>query len=327
MTEGGSVINLDRKNFLEDEFCIVVLSKAKELFGKKAKYLTSTRMVKLAAFVADDTNFDLTRGWYKFGDFSPSAYMIAKNYSDNDLISLDTPKELVNKSFEEFEELIPLIENSIKNLKPFFIKDQASFFKWIYEVKAPNEFKALYNQHRNFEEFFPLLLTFVRLYKAFPKSFYKTFENLDTSITNYYNHLNHIDDDEILKVFCDFMDLFEMVMLRIKNRDYHVNEDSLIFLQELKETYCQSEGSDCDLWTLLVPYTQTLIGMRAEEAKRWYRSKVDFGVEVIPKKIEILREQAEALGLFPSIEELEAEIKKYDNKEERLSLREIYAEL
>lgn len=326
MSEGSRDVNQDRKDFLEDEFCIVVLSRAKELFDEKAKYLKSTRMVKLAAFVADDTNFNLTRGWYKFGDFSPSAYMITKDYSEDDLISLEPPKDLIDKSFEEFGELIPSIDNSIKKLVPFFVMPQTSFYNWIYEVKAPSEFQSLYKLHRNFEEFFHIL-SFVRLYRTFPKIFYEKFENLDTTITNYYNRLNHIENDGILNVFCDFMDLSEMVMLRIKNKDYHINEDCLIFLRELKETYCASENSDYDLWTLLVPYSQTLIGMRAKEAKRWYGSKVDFIVEVLPKKIEILREQAESLGLLPSIEELEVEIKKYDNKEERLPLREIYAEL
>jgi len=326
MTEGGCDGNMDGKDFLEDEFCIVVLSRAKELFGGKAKYLTSTRMVKLAAFVADDTNFDLTRGWYKFGDFSPSAYMITKDYSEDNLINLEPPKDLIYKSFEEFEELIPSIDNSIKKLEPFFVMDQTSFYNWIYEVKAPNEFQSLYKLHRNFEEFFHIL-SFVRVYRAFPKIFYEKFEILDTTITNYYNHLNHLENDGILNVFCDFMDLSEMVMLRIKNKDYHINEDCLIFLRELKETYCTSENSDYDLWTLLVPYSQTLVGMKAEVVKRWYRNKVDFIVGALPKKIEILREQAEFLDLLPSIEELEAAIKKYDSKEERLPLREIYSTL
>jgi hypothetical protein len=272
--------------------------------------------------------FDLTRGWYKFGDYSPSAYMIAKDYSDDNLISLELPEELVNKSYEEFKELISLIDDSINKMKPFFILNQVSFYNWIYEEKAPKEFKSLYKQHRNFEEFFPLLLTFVRLCKTLPKNFYEKFGNLDTIITNYYNHLNHLEDDTILYVFCDFMDLFENVMLRLKNKDYHINEDGLIFLQELKETYCKSgEGSECDLWTLLAPYSQTLIGRRAEKEKRWYRSKVDFIVSALTQKIEILREQAESLDLLPSIEELEAEIKKCDIKEERMSLREIYSSL
>lgn len=317
----------DKDFFLEDEFSIIVLHRAKKLFGDDAKYLRLARMVKLAAFVADDVGFDLTRGWYKYGEYSPNAYMIAKNYSDGDLISLELPKELVNGSLEEFKELIPLIDESIKNLKQFFVMDQTSFYNWVYETKAPEKFKGLYKSHRSFEQLFLDILTFLRLPRAFPKLVYEKFEKIkdqDMLITNYYNHLNHLEDDRILNIFCDFMDLFEMVMLRIKNKGYHVNEDGLIFLQELKENYCDSDN---DLWTLLVPYSETLRGMRAEDEKRWYGSKVDFILGMLPKKLEIFREQAESMDLLPSIENIEAEIKKYDSKENRTPLREIYSRM
>ena len=326
MDEAMDEVDLSEVEFSEDEFSIVVLYRAKELFGDNAKYLRLARMVKLAAFVADDVNFDLTRGWYKHGDYSPNAYMIAKDYSDGDLISLEPPKELANESFEEFKKLIPSIDDSIKKWEPFFIKDQASFYNWVYETKAPEEFKGLYKSHRSIEQFFTPLLTFFRLPKAFQKLFHEKFENLDTLITNYYNHLNHLKDEEILNLFCDFMDLFEMVMLRIKNKNYHVNEDGLIFLQALKETYCNSD-SETDLWTLLVPYIETLTGRRAEDEKRWYRSKVNFIKEVLPIKIDILREQAEPMDLLPSAEELEHEIKKYNRKGVRKTLRDTYSSL
>ena len=71
MVKSADGINLYYENeFLEDMFSIAVLHKAKELFGEKAKYLTSTRMVKLVAFVSDDVNFDLTMGWYRYGYYS-----------------------------------------------------------------------------------------------------------------------------------------------------------------------------------------------------------------------------------------------------------------
>ena len=50
----------DRK---EQEFCIVVLQKAKEIFGKDADKLDRNKMVQLCCFVADDIGFPLTRGW------------------------------------------------------------------------------------------------------------------------------------------------------------------------------------------------------------------------------------------------------------------------
>ena len=315
-------VTLHEKDYSEDIFSIVVLYRAKKLFGDNVTRIGLTRMVKLVTVVADDIDFDLTRGWYKFGEFSPNAYTIAKDGSDGDLMSFELPKELVEECLEELKEVIPLIDKSIKNWEPIFIKDQTSFYNWVYETKAPEEFKGLYKSHRDFNHFFSHLLIFFRFQKVSPKISIEKANNQNIIVRNFYKQLNYLNDDETLNIFCDFMDLFEMVMLRIRNKDYHVNEDDLIFLRELKRDYCDSEN---DLWTLLVPYSETLTGMGAEDAKKWYRNKCECIKDVLSKKIENFTEQAESMDLLPTIEEMEVEIEKYDSKEERLPLREICA--
>ena len=322
MAKSADGVNLYENEFLEDMFSIAVLHKAKELFGEKAKYLTSTRMVKLVAFVSDDVDFDLTRGWYRYGYYSQNAYTVIKDYSEGNILNLDIPKEMIEKSLDKFSELLPKISDSIKNLKPDFIQDRNLFYDWIYETKAPEEFKGLYRSHRDFQDFFTRILTFFRLSKKFTSFDYVEKWNQDTIIRDYYRHLNHLKDDEILNIFCDFMDLFEMVMLRMKNKNYLVNEDSFNFLERLKENYC---GSGNDLWTLLVPYSETLKGRRAEDEKICYREQCELVKAALPQKIEILTGYAESMDLLPSIEEMEVEIKRYDSKEERMPLREICA--
>ena len=113
-------VTLHEKDYSEDMFSIVVLYRAKKLFGDNVTRLGLTRMVKLVSFVADDINFDLTRGWYKFGEFSPNAYTIAKYGSDGDLMSFELPKELVEVCLEELKEVSPLIDKSIEKWKPIF---------------------------------------------------------------------------------------------------------------------------------------------------------------------------------------------------------------
>ena len=57
---------LERVGLLEDEFCVVVLTRAKEIFGEDAATkIDLDKMVKLCCFVAEDVGFPLTRGWYK----------------------------------------------------------------------------------------------------------------------------------------------------------------------------------------------------------------------------------------------------------------------
>ena len=322
MAKSADEVNLYENEFLEDMFSIAVLHKAKELFGEKAKYLTSTRMVKLVAFVSDDVNFDLTRGWYRYGYYSQNAYRIIKDYSEGNMLNLDIPKELIEKSLDNFSELLPKISDSIKNLKHDFIQDRNLFYDWIYKTKAPEEFKGLYRSHRDFQEFFTRILTSFRSSKNFANFDYVEKGNQDTMIRDYYRHLNHLKDDDVLNIFCDFMDLFEMVMLMIKNKNYYVTEDIFNFLEKLKENYC---GSDNDLWTLLVPYSETLIGRRAEDELIGYREQCGLVKAALNQKIEILTGHAESMDLLPSIEEMEVEIKRYDSKEERMPLREICA--
>lgn len=145
---------------------------------------------------------------------------------------------------------------------------------------------------------------------------------IENEISNHYNHLDHIEDEGILDLFVELMDLIEMLMLKIKSEGYCIGKNSLDIFQELVETY---SGSDCDLWTLLVPYCETLKGWRAEETKEQHRNNVELFKLFLPLKIEKLKKSIESLDLLPSIEEMDVEIKKYDGKEERLPLREIYS--
>lgn len=324
MTEGRREVNLERREYLENTFSILVLHCAKELYGNDAKSLKLTRMVKLVTFVADDVNFDLTWGWYKYGGFSKNAYLVAKDYSEGDLPSWDIPQERIEKSKEELRELLPSIEESIKNLKDYFTKDRNSFYEWVYGEKAPDQFRDFYKAHQSFYQQFRSILTSLRSLESYPAYFGEKFKSLESAISNYYNHMIHLDDDEILNLFCDFMDLFEEVMLRIKSMDYYIDSERLFFLGELFATYC---GPKCDICTLLVPYGETVKGWRASKEKNWHKSNVELTKTLLPVIIDDLRKRAESLDLIPCIEELEAEIKNCDSKEERKTLRELYSEL
>ena len=48
-----------------DNFCITVLTKAKEIFGEDADKIDDDKMVMLCCVVADDVNYPLTKGWFK----------------------------------------------------------------------------------------------------------------------------------------------------------------------------------------------------------------------------------------------------------------------
>jgi len=319
---GGEVVHYNNEFYIEDSFCMAVLQEAKKLLGEDQKYLKLARMVKLVTFVADEVNFDLTRGWYKYGDYSPNAYSIAKDFSDEDLPSLDIPSELGQRSLKEFRDKISSIDGAIEKLRPYFIKDQTTFYNWVYRQKAPKEYRHLYLVHQDFSRYFLDFLKFLRLPTAFKDTLDKNFKCINKIVTTYHNSIEHIEDEEVLSIFYDYMDLFEMVMLKTKNSDYHIGKEGMTFLENLNELYC---GTDNDLWTLLVPYEETLVGMGADDEKEWYRRKVHLTKPFVKENLELSGDQAEESGLLPDAEEIEAEIKRCDSEsgKERKSLREI----
>lgn len=276
----------------EDEFSIVVLQRAKKILGEKGKYLKLARMVKLVTFVSEDIGYGLTRGWYRYGDYSPNAYLIAKDYSDSDLATFEPLNEVAQKASERFQNQITAIDNHIRELASFFVKDQKNFYTWVYSVKAPEEYRGLYQTHQQFTEF----LNFLD-YLRTPGVLYQSnldarFETIEPLVTDYYDNVRYIKDKEILELFYAFMDLFEAVIVKIRKNRYRVKSQGFDFLWSLKDLYY---SSDWDLWSLLVPYSQTLTGMRADAEKERHQRRVSLAKLIVRSSLDDIYEQAELL--------------------------------
>lgn len=307
----------------EEEFVIAVLSLTKETYGEDAKYLNSTKMVKLAALVADKMDYNLTKGWYRYGYFSPTAWEVVRTYTQPDFTNLTTfnpPNELVTESLEKFKNEQNSILSKINEFKEYFVLRQQEFLDWVYEVTTPQEYRSLYLTHKNFEMHLDNFIRCVKAPQIFKQFLDKLIPRLEELVTQYHQVIKHIKDENILDLFYDFMDLLEMITLKITNKECLVNERELLLLDELKELYI---GDNVDIWLLLVPYNETLTGPVAELEKIRHAEKVSATKKFLEEFLEKLSNDAKELNLLPSAEELKEKIRRLEYPGRR-PIREIY---
>ncbi len=288
--------NVDKE---EKEFAIQVLAAVYRVFNKhEMEYLTPTRLVKLICIVADDTDFNLTKGWYRHGEYSYAAYRVVKD------IGIDRGSEIVVN--------IPVnILNSVKRFKEIFLVPHDIFYKWIYEKRAPEEYRALYIAHRNFEILLNKIINLMTSKKDIPE---ELFWNIRKELAVIELNLDHVNDEEILELFYKFTDIFQRIITRIKRYGY--NNDSIIALRRLREIYCHMGQEDdpqgrYDLWTMLVPYLQTLRGKNVEKEKEEYKRKVQRCKLYVKSKLEDLEKFINEKGLDVTIDDLRKELKEH----------------
>jgi hypothetical protein len=308
----------------EKEFAIVVLSLAKDAYGNDAKYLNITRMVKLVALVADRIGYDLTRGWYKYGFYSPTAWEVAQEYTMSEsanLILFEPPKELITKLLEKFTLETDSIVAEIDLLKEFFIQDKTNFFDWVYGTTTPKEYRKLYLMHRNFQRYIDDFIRCLNSPDVFNAFLDKLIPRMEDLVSQYYESIGHIKDEGVLDLFYDYMDLLEMVSLKIANKKYQLNEEELFLLGELKDFYL----SDVDLWLLLVPYSETLVGPIAQMEQERHAEKISASKKFLEVFLQKLFDDTKKRDLLPSIEEQGEKIRRLGAKYPgRKPLREVY---
>lgn len=312
---------------MEEEFSIFILNRAKKFFNPtQQNFLGMTRMVKLIAFVAEDIEFDLTTGWYKYGIYPAVSFSeISSQFSGEEerkLTNLKVEKEIMSYVDSEFKDLKSEVDEAIKKYVPHFILDHFSFNTWVYSKKAPEEYSPLYLNHMQFGELVNRFRPFVILHdkdiKLVGKGLKEGYKTFGKYIYKQYENLAHIKDDEILDLFYDYMDLFEMFLLKLKKNRFSLPNYTSSFWEELGGLYLRNTD---DLWTLMVPYRETLKGPKKTSQKLWYDDKIKKTKKLVKREVDQLMDKAESNNLLPSTKELQEEIKKKDYK----GIREIYS--
>ncbi len=251
----------------EEKFSIVVLHNAKSILGEKSEYLRSTRMTKLVFYISQLIDFNLTRGWYKFGAYSPTAFKISKKYlEEENLASFNPPQDVLKDAKTSLKDEIKEINSYLKRTSYKFRRGGEKFYKWIYENLAPLFVRDIYKSHRSLEKSFSdIFLKFDKLESdKFEADFNKEYRDIEEKITIYNRNLDHIKDNEILDLFFEFTDLLELGMLKVKNSEPESGGKTERFFKRLKDIYCSENP---DIWLTIVPYKDTVTGPKAEEEK------------------------------------------------------------
>lgn len=310
--------------YSEEDFVLMVLARAKKIFSgsRSSTYFSETRLNKLACYVADKMNFDLTRGWYKYGIFSITAQeIIPKNVNLN---SLELNADQIKGTYTEFREPdIYKIDSSIKALRDKFIKEKHVFYDQLYTFDAPPEYRDLYRSNikavSNFKYFLNIL----------GKENIDKILNQAKEIKKYFfsvqKGMSFIERDEVWDNFIDYLDLLKMLFLKLERLGY---DDRFAEFRSIFTLYIRSESVEDeiydildiemgDIWTTLVPYSQTLTGRLREQEIRRHEKKLEYLIPHIAKQIDRLTDHSDEIGLLPSVDEIREKIAVIDKKERR----------
>lgn len=309
----------------EEKFSIFVLSKSKSILGEKSKYLPPTRMTKLVFYIAEKVDFDLTRGWFKYGAYSPSAHAVSKKFAEENLENFNPPKELLVDANEEFGEMAYRINREIGRSWDFS-KTSDKFYDWLYEHMAPESVRDIYRSHRSMKNHLDELLSVYGEENLISSDgfFEGKYRGFQETITEFNNNLSHVEDEDILDLFFDFTDLLEMETLKMKNAKPETRMKMKPLFEKLKDLY-DIEGGGADIWLTLVPYEETLVGLRANKEKEEYENRVENVKPQLRSEIDFIKEKFD--DVMPTREELRKEIKRLDEKMggERKAIREVYS--
>jgi len=283
-----TVSPIDFNSFSEEDFIKYALDslKANIINENERKYLTKTRLVKFIVFIAEKLNYTkLTYGWYRHGFYSPMAADILDNKKVNSL------SDYVSSDIRSKKEQRPVIDKIINDYKNIFMKSREEFYDWVYINKCPKEYKPLYKNNIQTVDYLAKIIDSIK-----KNNFDPALNNLvEDTITHYYNSLNHITDEETLQTFCDFTDIFESLMLSIRNSKNGLK--ALKYLEKLK--IIQNR-----LYTYLTPYPNTLTGPRKDEEIKRFTERSKIEVAEIRKQLKEIQSDLRKDSLWPSHEEM-----------------------
>jgi hypothetical protein len=276
-------------NCTELDFVAIVLAAISHVFGaREKKYLGKTRLIKLVAFTADELGFPLTRGWYRYGYYAPVPSQQISHLLE------------IYQTFEEFPHVEPTcredtwktVKNAISALKPHFKTDQTEFDKWVHEEMAP----PLYREYYKYEILFYDKVTYIRDVVSSRRQFGTELSDFSDIVTNFEHSLGFVEDIQALELLHEYVDFWELLILRIQNRG--ITSQMAPLVSELVKIYHEH------LRPALSPYEKTLQGMYAEQEKETFRRRIRSSLRSFREQLEFYKELGKSQDLIATVEEI-----------------------
>lgn len=280
------------EDLTETEFTHAVLAAASEVFtADQKKCLGKTRLMKLVPFTADILQFPLTRGWYRYGYFAPTAHQCISNL-------LDT-----YQSFERFPNFRNVIKEegmqdkfkeAVRSLKKYFVMENDCFDKWVHEEMAPHPYRAFYEYETVFHD------KLVQIYRSLSTDMALDLSDFSNIMTNFEYSLSYIEDSKVLELLFDYVDFWESLVLRIRKEGSTRTMEP--FVTDLIRVY------DEYLRHALTPYEQTLVGMNAEYERESFTRRKRRNVRQFEEELHFLESMARRSSLTASLDEIRDEL-------------------
>lgn len=312
-------------NLEYEELIRYVIKVAQELIPKNdQKYINSTRINKMTILVFNELNKNdinthrFVWGYYRHGFYSRSVSNFLKyNYTNG--FHLEEAKVAdVNISNETKN----IIENTIINIKEFFLKDRKNFCKWVYGEVTPKEYQKFYFNHKKMEKWFETMHNELTKQKI-EINFKEKNHDISSLISAYYFSLAHIEDMEILEIFRRYTDIVELLTLKLKNG---ANPSKVkIFMDRLSNLYMNR------IYSMLPPYLSTINGDETfvEREKEIHLLKIENYKKSINIELNKIYKDIKRNELFPTLEEMKNQISeiKMELPRDAMSLQQIYQDI
>jgi hypothetical protein len=307
----------------KDDFILTVLSKTKKNIDlRDQKYIPSTRLNKLIILIyleLEKENIevdDFFWGYYRHGFFSRPVNEYLKQEFNSNFTLFDLP--YIDSSLSG--KVLDIIDNSISDLKNYFVRDREKFVNWIYHDKVPSEYKNFYLNHVELDNWFKVMKDDLNSQNNQLTLYNEKTRGIYELISNYYFSLNFVNDAEILEIFRKFTNLLEYSCLKLDNG---VNQSIIkIKLDELYFLY------DKRILTILTPYIETLKGdcSLVEQEKIEHLNTINSYKEYLNSRLDQILDVFDEENLLPTFSEMDAKIKSLSKNlpADLKSLDEIY---
>lgn len=277
----------------EEDFTIAMLSVASQEFNQnEKKYLRKARLVKLVAFGADRMRYPLTRGWRQYGHYAPVPHryvtMLMRHYGKFE----DFPTFKTKCSRETLDKF----RGALLALKPNFLMNKEDFNEWVHQEKAPPLYRGYYKYAPLLDE----MLSDIQKAVSDGKQFNCALRDLNNIVFSLEESLDHVEDSRILDFFFEYMNLWRILLLRIKNRG--ISPQAGTVMSDLVEIYRKF------FLPALSPYERTLKGMNAKEEGEKFRKKIDLDLNIRRSDFENLRNEARSQSLTATLDEIRNEL-------------------
>lgn len=161
----------------------------------------------------------------------------------------------------------------------------------------PSQYRAFYK----YEPLFYNKLVHIQAIISRNSQFGTELSDFSDTITNLGHSLEYIENREVLDLFYEYVDFWELLVLRIQKRGTASQMKPII--SELIRIYQEF------LRPALSPYEKTLQGTNAEQERESFRKKIKIGLGKFRNELEFYRDMARSASLTATLDEIREDLR------------------